>query len=75
MAPFVQVMRRADINKVYDEQFNDRRDRREARSRRDAPEKKRKLKQKLFDRGMGIDLPFLLIVLVLLIIGMIIKFT
>ena len=75
MAPFVQVMRRADINKVYDEQFNDRRDRREARSRRDAPEKKRKLKQKLFDRGMGIDLPFLLIVLVLLIIGMIMMFS
>ncbi len=75
MAPFVQVMREADINKVYDEQFNDRRDRREARSRRDAPEKKRKLKQKLFDRGMGIDLPFLLIVLVLLIIGMIMMFS
>lgn len=75
MAPFVQVMREADINKVYDEQFNDRRDRREARSRRNAPEKKRKLKQKLFDRGMGIDLPFLLIVLVLLIIGMIMMFS
>ena len=87
MLPFVQVMREADYNKLYDEKYNNSRQRRERRdsrrNRRSAPrdqrppaQKKRgRLKQRVFDRGMGLDLPFLLLVLVLLIIGMIMMFS
>ena len=69
MLPFVQVMREADYNKLYDEKLNYRRQRKEDGQRRG------KLKQRMFDRGMGIDLPFLLLVLVLLIIGMVMMFS
>ena len=75
MAPFVEVMRKADYNKVYDEKLNNRRERRERSARRDDPRQKAKRKLKFFERGMGIDLPFLLLVLVLLIIGMIMMFS
>ena len=89
MLPFYQVMREADINKLYDEKLNrsrqrgsrdsraDHRDRRsEPREHMNAAQRKRaKLKQRMFDRGMGIDLPFLLLVLVLLVIGMVMMFS
>ena len=88
MLPFVQVMREADYNKLYDEKLNNSRQRRERRDsraqRRGDPDRQRttaeqrrkgKLRQRMFDRGMGIDLPFLLLVLVLLVIGMIMMFS
>ena len=40
MAPFVEVMRKADYNKVYDEKLNNRRERRERSARRDDPRQK-----------------------------------
>lgn len=70
MAPQVQVMRQADVNKLYDEKVN-----RKRRGQAPAPKKRRKVKSRLFERGMGLDLPFLLLVLVLLIIGMIMMFS
>ncbi len=87
MAPFVEVMRQADYNKLYDEQLNrqqrarqrredDRSARRDRRNRQDARQRRgKRRKPRLFDRGMGLDLPFLLLVLVLLIIGMIMMFS
>ena len=87
MLPFVQVMREADINKLYDEKLNNSRGRRERGDSRgdrrggtdgqrmNAEQRRGKLKQRLFDRGMGIDLPFLLLVLVLLVIGMVMMFS
>ena len=87
MLPFVQVMREADYNKLYDEKYNNSRQRRERRdsrrNRRSEPREQRppaqtrrgRLKQRMFDRGMGLDLPFLLLVLVLLVIGMIMMFS
>ncbi len=85
MLPFVQVMREADYNKLYDEKLNNSRKREQERERRrqerrstprsEAPSPRRKIKQRMFDRGMGIDLPFLLLVLVLLVIGMIMMFS
>lgn len=87
MLPFVQVMREADYNKLYDEKLNKSRQRQERRGarkdRRNAPDRTRmtaaerrtKVKHRMFERGMGIDLPFLLLVLVLLIIGMIMMFS
>ena len=87
MLQFVQVMREADYNKLYDEKLNNSRQRRQQREarrdRRNAPDRTRmsaaqrrgKLKQRMFERGMGIDLPFLLLVLVLLVIGMVMMFS
>ncbi|MBQ5398145.1 MAG: FtsW/RodA/SpoVE family cell cycle protein [Ruminococcus sp.] len=80
-------MHKADVNKLYDEKLNRKRDssrRRPERKRRqpEQPEqpapkarKRRRVKARLFERGMGLDLPFLLLVLVLLVIGMIMMFS
>ena len=72
MLPFVEVMRAADVNKHFDEKLNNRRER---ERRRAQGTKRGRVRQRLFERGMGIDLPFLLLVLVLLIIGMIMMFS
>ncbi len=76
MAPQVEVMRRADVNRLYDEKVNRQRARREnAPVEKSGRKSKRKIRRPLFERGMGIDLPFLLLVLVLVIIGMIMMFS
>jgi cell division protein FtsW len=65
-------MRQADVNKFYDEKVNRNRRRGEAQK----PQKRRsRVKARLFERGMGLDLPFLLLVMVLLIIGMVMMFS
>lgn len=71
MLPFAQVMKQADTNKYYDEQLRRSQRRRESSSR----SRQQKLKKKWFERGMGLDLPFLLLVLVLVIIGLIMMFS
>ena len=73
MQPQVEVMRRADVNKLYDEKVNNRR--RGRRPEKQQPERKKKVHRPLLERGMGLDLPFLLLVLVLVIIGMIMMFS
>ncbi len=80
MAPFVEVMRQADVNKLYDEKLNRKQERsRNRRQNAPAPDSKRKrrgrVRSRIFERGMGLDLPFLLLVLVLLVIGMIMMFS
>ncbi|MBQ5347780.1 MAG: cell division protein FtsW [Ruminococcus sp.] len=69
-------MRRADVNRLYDEKVNNSRRRRQPEGKQ--PEKKKrqsKIRRPLLERGMGLDLPFLLLVLVLVIIGMIMMFS
>ena len=66
-------MRRADVNKLYDEKVNSQR--RGRRPEKQQPERKKKVHRPLLERGMGLDLPFLLLVLVLVIIGMIMMFS
>ena len=74
--PQAEVMRRADVNRLYDEKVNNSRRRRQPEGKQ--PEKKKrqsKIRRPLLERGMGLDLPFLLLVLVLVIIGMIMMFS
>ena len=75
MTSLQSVVLKADINRIYDEKY------REASAVKPKkhyarPEKKPKSRKNgWFIKGMGIDLPFLLIILVLLIIGMIMMFS
>ncbi len=76
MYPQVEVMRRADVNKLYDEKVNNSRRRRQPdREQPQRKKRKSKIHRPLLERGMGLDLPFLLLVLVLVIIGMIMMFS
>ena len=75
MAPNVRVMRQADINKLYDERVADRRQRAGQPTSDNRRNRRRKPKMKWLERGMGLDLPFLLLVLTLLIVGMVMMFS
>lgn len=75
MLPFAEVMQKADVNKLYDEKL---RQSRAAQNRQKTPSKgshRRPKKIKTFMRGMGLDLPFLLLVIVLVVIGLIMMFS
>lgn len=72
MAPNKKMLFRGDVNRVYDEQLRQKQQKQEGffiRPRR------REKNAKWFSVGMGIDLPFCLIILVLLIIGTIMMFS
>ena len=81
MAPYKQMILKADINRIYDEKLRERqrsqsnnRKKKEKLFRR--PERQRKMKNtKWFASGMGIDLPFCIILLILLTIGTIMMFS
>ncbi len=81
MAPYKQMILKADINRIYDEKVRDRqrsqtnnRKKKEKIFRR--PGRQRKMKNtKWFATGMGIDLPFCIILLILLTIGTIMMFS
>lgn len=78
MAPFVEVMRKADINKYYDEKAREKRRRKERRK-----QKNKELpgflgyleKRGIIRIGMGMDLAFFLLILILLVIGLIMMFS
>ncbi len=75
MAPFKKMLLKADFNKIYDEEYQ-----REQSAKDEKffirPSHQRKMKNtKLFSIGMGIDLPFCIIILVLLTIGTIMMFS
>jgi cell division protein FtsW len=75
MAPFKKMLLKADVNKIYDEEYQ-----REQSAKDEKffirPSHQRKMKNtKLFSIGMGIDLPFCIIILVLLTIGTIMMFS
>lgn len=75
MVPFKKMLLKADVNKIYDEEYQ-----REQSAKDEKffirPSHQRKMKNtKLFSIGMGIDLPFCIIILVLLTIGTIMMFS
>lgn len=75
MAPYKKMMLKADVNKIYDDEY-----RREQSAKNEKffirPSRQRKMKKaKWFKVGMGIDLPFCIIILVLLTIGTIMMFS
>lgn len=75
MGPFKKMLLKADVNKIYDEEYQ-----REQSAKDEKffirPSHQRKMKNtKLFSIGMGIDLPFCIIILVLLTIGTIMMFS
>lgn len=75
MAPYKKMMLKADVNKIYDDEY-----RREQSAKNEKflirPSRQRKMKKaKWFEIGMGIDLPFCIIILVLLTIGTIMMFS
>ncbi len=78
MAPHIEVMHKADMNKYYDEKVTEKKEKRDRRRRDSKPSNKfmARLESTGFVRqGMGLDLPFLLLIFVLLIIGMIMMFS
>ena len=69
------MLLRGDVNRIYDENY---RQREQAKKEKFfiRPTRKRKLKNaKWFSVGMGIDLPFCLIILILLVVGTIMMFS
>ncbi len=75
MAPYKKMMLKADINKIYDDEYYS-----EQKIKDEKffvrPSRQRKMKKtKWFSLGMGIDLPFCIIILVLLTIGTIMMFS
>lgn len=73
MTSLQSMVLKADINRIYDEKY---RDSQRSKSAKSAKGRRKALKNKgLFVRGMGIDVPFCLIILVLLVIGMIMMFS
>lgn len=71
MAPYKKMMLKADINRVYDDEYKAKNEKFFTR-----PSRQRKMKKtKWFSIGMGIDLPFCIIILILLTIGTIMMFS
>ena len=71
MAPYQKMMLKADINRIYDEKVAEKKSAKSKNTKR--PHKK--VKNGWFAIGMGIDLPFCIIILVLLTIGIIMMFS
>ena len=75
MAPNKRMIFQADVNRIYDEEYQ-----RDEQAKKEKlfirPSRRRKMKNaKWFGVGMGIDLPFCIILLVLLTIGTIMMFS
>lgn len=75
MAPYKKMMLKADINRAYDDNYYA-----EQNAKKEKffirPSRQRKMKKtKWFSIGMGIDLPFCIIILVLLTVGTIMMFS
>ncbi len=74
MAPNKKMILRGDINRAYDDEYRREQVKKEKFFIR--PTHRRKMKNaKWFSVGMGIDLPFCLIILILLIVGTIMMFS
>lgn len=75
MAPYKKMMLKADINRIYDDEYQQEQS---AKSEKlfIRPSRQRKMKKTgWFKIGMGIDLPFCIILIVLLTIGTIMMFS
>lgn len=75
MAPNKKMILRADVNRMYDDDYQQRQ-RAKKQKLFARPSRQRKMKNaKWFSVGMGIDLPFCLIILILLITGTVMMFS
>lgn len=74
MSPQSRMILKADINRIYDDEYSEQKIKQEKFFVR--PSRQRKMKKtKWFSIGMGIDLPFCAIILILLTIGTIMMFS
>lgn len=74
MSPQSRMILKADINRIYDDEYSEHKIKQEKFFVR--PSRQRKMKKtKWFSIGMGIDLPFCAIILILLTIGTIMMFS
>lgn len=75
MTDFQSMVLKADVNRIYDEKYRHAKKPEEEKLFVRSKKKSKKKKNGWIVRGMGIDLPFCLIILVLLIIGMVMMFS
>lgn len=82
MAPYLNMILKADINRIYDEKYLEAEQAkkesffaRPKKSENGSTGRKRRKKPGWITTGMGIDLPFCIIILVLLTIGLIMMFS
>ncbi len=75
MAPQQRMMLKADINRIYDDEYYSEQKIKEEKFFIRPSHKRKMKKTKWFSVGMGIDLPFCVIILVLLAIGTIMMFS
>lgn len=74
MSPQSRMILKADVNRIYDDEYSEQKIKQEKFFVR--PSRQRKMKKtKWFSIGMGIDLPFCAIILILLTIGTIMMFS
>ena len=75
MAPYKKMMLKADINRIYDDEYYSEQKIKEEKFFIRPSQKRKMRNSKWFSIGMGIDLPFCIIILVLLTIGTIMMFS
>ena len=82
MAPYLNMILKADINRIYDEKYLEAEQAKKEKffnahkkNSANSTGKKRRKKPGWITTGMGIDLPFCIIILVLLTIGLIMMFS
>ena len=75
LAPNKRVILRGDVNRIYDDEYRERQQAKKEKLFVRRPRQRKMKNAKLFSIGMGIDLPFCLIILLLLIIGTIMMFS
>ena len=82
MAPYLNMILKADINRIYDEKYLEAEQAKKEKffnapkkNSANSTGKKRRRKPGWITTGMGIDLPFCIIILVLLTIGLIMMFS
>ena len=75
MAPYKKMMLKADINRIYDDEYYSEQKIKEEKFFIRPYQKRKMRNSKWFSIGMGIDLPFCIIILVLLTIGTIMMFS
>lgn len=75
MAPNLKMVMRGDVNRIYDDKYSAAQNAKKEKLFVRRPRQKKMKNAKMFDVGMGIDLPFCIIILVLLTVGTIMMFS
>lgn len=75
MAPNKKMLLRGDINRIYDDEYREEQNAKKEKFFIRRPRQRKMKNAKWFDVGMGIDLPFCIIIFVLLTVGTIMMFS